>query len=281
MKRRSFSLIAAAAFGGITLALSAPAQNLLTVNSGFEDNTAYYAPGWGWPIGSPDVLPGWWINLDSNGDGYAGVTTNQEPQGLEGTHFGYIYSGSGFAGWLETAPGSRAPVEAGTTYTLWFLARGDSSWAEAFATVSLIWYVDSNDDTTKGEPATLDLTLPMRISTTDPMQSFHITAVAPQAAHYAAVRVARPASDYNPMIMDDFVIMAEPVEITLSARKHGQDLVLSWPRSLSHHLQEASDPAGSEGWSRVDKPPKSVGATSYLDYGQAANIRFFRLAKQD
>jgi hypothetical protein len=39
------------------------------------------------------------------------------------------------------------------------------------------------------------------------MQAFHLTAVAPQAAHYAAVRVARPANNYDPVVLDDLVRM--------------------------------------------------------------------------
>lgn len=262
----------------LALALSAPAQNLLTDNAGFEANTAYYTPGWGWPDGAPDALPGWVITLDPAGDGYAGAATNQSPQDLEGTHFGYIYSGTGTAGFLETAPASRAPVEAGTTYTLWFLARGDSPWNEALATASLIWYVNQNSDTTKGDPATLDLTLPARLSTEDPMQAFHITAAAPQAAHYAAVRIARPVNNYDPILVDDFVIMAEPAQVSLSIKKQTSHAVLAWPRDLKHQLEENSNPALPGGWHQVNKPVKGIGPTNYVDYPLTDNARFFRLA---
>ena len=107
----------------------------------------------------------------------------------------------------------------------------------------MIWYANQNNDTTKGDPATLDLTLPMRLSTEDPMQTFHITAVAPHGAHYAAVRVARPAYNYDPMMVDDFVIMAEPTQVSLSIKKQATNAVLSWPRSLKHRLEENSNPA--------------------------------------
>ena len=172
------SILALAGFLGLAVlaaAPSAPAQNLLTDNAGFEANTGYYTPGWGWPDGSPDALPGWVITLDPSGDGYAGAETNQSPQNLEGTHFGYIYSGTGTPGLLATAPASRCPIQADTTYTLWFLARNDSPWGEVLATVSLVWYPNQANDNDK-EEVTLDLILPARLSTEDPMQTFHITA---------------------------------------------------------------------------------------------------------
>jgi hypothetical protein len=103
------SLILAA----LPLLPSARAQNLLTNNAGFEANTAYYTPDWGWPEGSPDALPGWVITLDPTGDGYAGAANNQTPDDLEGTNFAYIYSGTGSSGVLETAPDSRAAVQPG------------------------------------------------------------------------------------------------------------------------------------------------------------------------
>jgi hypothetical protein len=261
----------------LALVPSVPAQNLLADNAGFEANTAYYTPGWGWPQGAPDVLPGWVITLDTNGDGYAGAATNQSPQDLEGTHFGYIYSGTGAAALLETAPASRAPIDAGTTYTLWFLARGDSPWGEALATVSLIWYPNQSNDSPKGEDA-MDVTLPVRLSTEDPMQTFHITAVAPQGAHYAGMRVTRPTNDYNPLLLDDFVIMAEPVQVSLSIKKGGPRALLSWPRELKHDLQENSNPALTGEWHKVNKPVKGSGATNYVDYPLTNNVRFFRLA---
>jgi hypothetical protein len=274
-----FILAFSGSLGLAALALvpSAPAQNLLADNAGFEANTAYYTPGWGWPDGSPDALPGWVITLDPTGDGYAGAGTNQSPQDLEGTHFGYIYSGTGSAGLIETAPASRCPVQVDTTYALWFLARGDSQWGEALATVSLVWYANQNNDTTKGETA-LDLVLPARVSTEDPMQTFHITAVAPQGAHYAGVRVTRPANNYDSLLVDDFVIMAEPTQVSLSINKETPHAELSWPRSHKHHLEENSDPAITSGWHKVNKPVKGIGATNYVDYALTENARFFRLA---
>jgi hypothetical protein len=278
MKPSALALAGSAGLAVLAIAPSA-AQNLLTDNAGFEANTAYYTPGWGWPDGSPDALPGWVITLDPAGDGFAGAATNQSPQDLEGTHFGYIYSGTGSAGYLETAPASRAPVDEGTTYTLWFLARGDAPWSEALATVSLIWYANHNNDTTKGDPATLDLTLPARLSTEDPMQVYHITAVAPNGAHYASARVTRPADNYDPMLVDDFVIMAEPEHVPLSIKKKTLDAELSWPRSLGHQLEENSNPAIPSGWHRVNKPVKGIGATNYVDYPPTDSARFFRLAE--
>jgi hypothetical protein len=107
-------------FWVVSVALAAGAvcgfgQNLLTNNAGFEANIGYYTPYWGYPLGAPDALPGWRINLDPTADGYAGAANDQSPQDLERTNFGYVYSGSGSFGWLETSPESRAPVDAGTT----------------------------------------------------------------------------------------------------------------------------------------------------------------------
>jgi hypothetical protein len=277
MNRSALALSSLLSLAALAAAPSARAQNLLTDNAGFEANTAYYTPGWGWPDGSPDVLPGWIITLDTNADGYAGANNNQSPQGLEGTNFGYIYSGSGTSGLLETAPASRCPVEADTTYTLWFLARGDSPWAEADATVSLVWYPNQNNDTTKGE-ADLDLALPARVSTDDPMQTFYISAVAPSGAHYAGVRVTRPAYDYNPLIVDDFVIMAEPAQVSLTIKKDSSHAKLSWSRDLKHQLEENTNPAISNGWTKVNKPTQGIGATNYVDYPLTEGARFFRLA---
>jgi hypothetical protein len=256
----------------------ASAQNLLSTNPGFEANTAYYTPNWGWPDGSPDALPGWTITLDPAGDGYAGAGTNQAPDNLEGTHFGYIYSGWGSAGILETAPDCRAPVEKDTTYTLWFLARGDASWTQSIATISLVWYPNNNNSTTAGDPTNLDLTFPPRLSTTDPMQTFHLTAVAPPGAHYAGVRITRPAYDSAPVLLDDFVIMAEPTEVTLSIGKHGGDAALSWPRSLKHQLETNSNLALAGGWHASGHQPRGLGATNYVDYPLTETPHFFRLA---
>ena len=279
---RSFRYLSAGlGLAALVVAPPAPAQNLLTNNAGFEANTAYYTPGWGYPDGSPDVLPGWIITLDTNADGYAGAAGNQSPQDLEGTHFAYIYSGSGASGLLETAPASRGPVEPGTTYTLWFLARSDASWSDALATVSLLWYPNQNNDTTKGDPATLDITLPARLSPDDPMQPFHISAVAPPGAHYAGVQVSRPAYDYTPLLVDDFVIMAEPTQLSLSIGNETPHLVLSWPRSLKYELEENSNPAIPSGWSLVSEPVHGIGATNYVDYSLSENPRFFRLSASD
>jgi hypothetical protein len=256
---------------------SANAQNLLTNNAGFEANTGYYTPAWGFPQGSPDVLPGWIISLDLTGDGYAGAASNQLPQDLEGTHFGYIYSGSGTSGFLETAPDSRAAVQAGNTYTLWFLSRGDASWSEASATVSLIWHPNNNNGATVGNPTNLNLVLPIRLSTNDPMQMFHLTAEAPPGAHYASVRVIRPPYDFAPVIIDDFVIMAEAAEVSLSIRQQGPNAKLSWPRSLRYRLEASSDLTKSNAWSAVERPPKGIGATNHHEYPLTEAPRFFRL----
>ena len=127
------------------------AQNLLTNNAGFEAGFGYYPPGWV-------------ITLDATGDGYAGAAANQAPLDLEGTHFGYIYSGTGSSGVLATAADSRAPVEKDRVYTLWFLTRADVSWSEAAMTVSLVWYPNQNNNVTVGQ-TNLDLTLPARLTT--------------------------------------------------------------------------------------------------------------------
>jgi hypothetical protein len=277
MNRSILMLAGALAIDLLVLAPAVHGQNLLTTNDGFEANIAYYTPGWGYPDGSADVLPGWVITLDTNVDGYAGSANNQSPQGLEGTNFAYIYSGSGSSGLLETAPGSRAPVDAGTTYILWFLARGDASWSETLATVSLVWYANQANDSDRGE-VSLDLTLPVRSSTDDPMLTFNITAVAPQGAHYAGVRVIRPPYDYAPLMVDDVVIMAEPLQASLSIKKQTSQAVLSWPRSLKHQLEQTTDPAAATGWTKVNKPVKGIGATNYVDYPLTETARFFRLA---
>lgn len=278
MNRSKLPLPGSFTLAALALVTSAPAQNLLTNNAGFEANTAYYTPGWGYAQGSPDALPGWVITLDPTGDGYAGAATNQSPQGLEGAHFGYIYSGTGSSGLLETAPDSRASVQAGTFYTLWFLARGDATWSETLASVSLVWYPNRNNGATVGDPTNLDLTLPVRLSTEDPMQTFHITAVAPPGAHYAGVRVTRPADDYAPLLVDDCVIMAEPTQVSLSIENNGPHAVLCWPRSLKHRLEEDNDLAIPNGWRATDKPAKGIGATNYVDYPLIETARFFRLA---
>jgi hypothetical protein len=255
---------------------SAHAQNLLTNNAGFEANTDYYSPGWGFPQGTTNVLPGWLITLDPAGDGYAGVADNQSPLDLEGTHFGYIYSGWGTSGLLETAPGSRAAVQAGTTYTLWFLARGDAPESVASATVSLVWH-PSNNPAMVGDPTNLNLTLPIRLSMNDPMRTFHITAVAPPGAHYASVLVTRPPHDYAPIIVDDFVIMAEVSEASLSIEKQGPNVVVTWPRKLGHLPEVNNDPISSNGWSLVNQPVKGIGATNHVFYPLVDPARFFRL----
>lgn len=259
------------------LSLTAPAQNLLVDNPAFEELTGYYTPGWGYPQGAPDVIPGWVISLDPAGDGYAGAADNQSPEDLEGRNFGYLYSGYGAEGVMETAPESRAPVEAGTTYTLWFLARGDAPWEEASVSVALVWYANSNNYAIKGDAVTLSFTLGARQSTLDPMQSFHLTAVAPPGAHYAAVRVTRPAYNYAPVIFDDFVIMAEPDQVNLSIERKHSDVKISWNRSVKYELQETTDPAATNNWQKVTKAVKGVGSTNLLDYPLDQAVRFFRL----
>lgn len=253
------------------------AQNLLTNNPDFEANTAYYTPDWGYPTGTPDSLPGWVITLDANADGYAGAANNQSPPNLQGTNFGYIYSGSGSAGVLETAPDSRAPVDKGTAYDLWFLARCDATWGDASATVSLVWYPNQNNGATSGDPTNLDLTLPALVSGDEPLQAFHLTAVAPPGAHYAGVRISRPAYDYVPVILDDFVIMAEPPQVTLTIKKKGPHVSLHWPRSPKFQLQE-SVTGLPQSWQPVGQSPQGVGATNSLDYPVSDTVHFFRLA---
>jgi hypothetical protein len=281
MSRSALQFIAYLTFIVSAFSPSVIAQNLLTNNADFEANTEYYTPGWGYPEGSPDALPGWVITLDLSGDGYAGADTNQSPQDLQGSHFGYIYSGTGSSGILETAPDSRAPVEAGVTYTVWFLARGDASWSEASATVSLVWHPNRNNGATVGDPTNLDLTLPPPLSTDDPMQTFYISAAAPHGAHYAGVRITRPPYDYTPIILDDFVIMVEPTVVSLSIKKKGQKAEISWLRSLKHHLEMNTDLTLSNGWSAVNEPTKGIGPKNYLDFTLAEPPRFFRLTKSN
>lgn len=271
------SLALVSALFGATALVPAPAQNLLTNNAGFEVNTAYYTPGWGFPQGSPDALPGWLITLDAAGDGYAGAAADQSPENLQGEHFGYIYSGSGTAGLLETAPGSRAPVQAGTIYTLWFLARGDASWSEAAATISLQWHPNNQNSATVGDATNLDLVLPIRSATTDPMETFHLTATAPPGANFASVRVTRPAYDYAPAIFDDFAIMAEPAEVTLKVQKSGDNVRLTWQRKLGCRLIASDDPTATNGWTFVTQPVHGVGATNHVLHPLTGPARFFRL----
>jgi hypothetical protein len=267
----------ASTLAALMLVTSVHGQNLLTNNGGFEANTGYYTPGWGYPLGAPDALPGWVITLDPYADGYAGAADNQSLPAMEGTHFGYIYSGSGEAGVLETAPAARAPVEKDTTYTLWFLARCDATWGDARATVSLVWYPNQNSDATTRDPTNLDLILPALVLGDEPMQAFHFTAAAPAGAHYAGVRVTRPAYDYVPLMVDDFVIMAEPAQATLSIKHKGPNVSLHWRRSQKLQLQESS--SGLAGtWRPVNQSPQGVGATNSLDYPATDSIHFFRLA---
>ena len=263
----------------LTLAscVAAPGQNLLLINPSFEANTAYYSPAWGYPEGTPDALPGWIITLDPNGDGYAGAAADQSPANLEGAHFGYIYSGTGAAGSLETAPEARAAVTAGVAYNLWFLARGDNLWSSASATVSLSWYLNQTNNDTVGDPTNLDLTLPPYISTADSLEPFHLTAVAPPEARCAGVRVTRPANSYVSLICDGFVVTAEPSEMLLAIKKHGSQTLLSWPRSEKYLLEVTSSPDRTNGWSRVDQPTKSIGATNYVELAPSGIARFFRL----
>jgi hypothetical protein len=264
----------------LTLLPATRGQNLLTNNPSFEANTAYYTPGWGWPQGAPDALPGWVITLDPTGDGYAGAADNQSPQGLDGTHFGYLYSGTGSSGLLETAPESRAPVAAGATYTLWLLARGDAAGSDALATVSLVWYPNQNNSTTVGTTASLDLQLPARQATTDPLISFHLSAPAPQGAHFAGVRISRPPYDYAPLIFDDVVIMAEPTEVALSVKQAGHHVVLVWPRDLKHALEQNTGVGTGfdQAWQKVNLGVTSVGAFNHASYPMTNNLTVFRLA---
>ena len=259
-------------------ALPLSAQNLLTNNPGFEVNNAYYTPGWGYPQGTTDDLPGWVITLDPSGDGYAGAAADQSPPDLEGTNFGYIYSGSGSSGVLATAPDARAPVEKDQTYTLWFLARNDVSWSEASVTVSLIWYPNQNNNATVGQ-TNLNLTLPARLSADDPMLAFQLTAIAPEGAHFAGVEITRPPYNYASIIFDDFVIMAEPTEVSLAISPKESNAKVSWARSRSLRLQTSTNPALPDSWIDVEQPVKGIGAKNYVDYPLIGTCRFFRLAQ--
>ena len=278
MRSSSLNLAGFVALAAMAFVPLASAQNLLTNNAGFEANNAYYTPGWGWPQGTPDVLPGWVITLDPAGNGYAGAAGDQSPGNLEGSSFGYIYSGSGSSGVLETAPGSCAPVQAGTAYRLWFRARGDVSWSDSLATVSLVWYAGASDPATVGNPTNLDLTLPAILSKADPMQAFGLGAVAPAGANYAGVRITRPAYDYAPILLDDFVIMAEPAEVSLSIKKLELGALIYWPRTPKHRLEVNSNPADPGGWRETDRPVDGVGATNYVEYPFTPSACFFRLA---
>ena len=270
-------------FAIFLLALAAPAQNLLTNNPGFEANAGYYTPGWGsWPLGSNDAVPGWIISLHPSGDGYAGAGTNQSPANLQGTHFGYLYSGSGETGGaMETAPGQRAPVEAGTAYTLWFSARGDANWGPSQATFSLVWHPNNNNANITGTPQTLPLTFPQRNSTDDLLLPYSIPAVAPNGAHYASVRITTPEGTYEPVIFDDFMLLAEPAVVPISIKKNGDHAVLSWQRSAARYLHESSDVGRPYSWIPVEKPVHKSGVTNSVDYPFTNSARFFRVMLPD
>lgn len=270
---------------GLTIALllgtTAVAQNLLTNNPGFEAGVAYYTPGWGWPLGSPGALPGWVITLDSCCDGYAGTANNQQVVNLEGTNFAYIYSGNASQGRMETAPENRAAVSAGVTYTLWFRARNDAAWGPASATFSLVWFPNWNNWTTVGSPTTEIVPFPAKIEDTDPLIEYHITAQAPPGAHCAGVQVTRPAYNYEPVIFDDFVLMAEPLAPKIEIKNKQEHIEISWPRSVAKRLEQSSTPKHSGFWTPVDKPVHTLGATSKVEYPIEASVRFFRLADPD
>lgn len=278
MNRSSFQIIASLLLVAAATTPHLCAQNLLTNNAGFEAGAGYYTPAWGFPQGASNVLPGWLITLDPTGDGYSGAAANQSPVDLEGTHFGYIYSGTGTPGVLETAPGSRAPVEINQTYTLWFLARGDTTWSESSAEVSLVWYPNQNNNATVGQATNLSFTLPARLSTDDPMQTFQLTAVAPPGAHYAGVQITRPPYDYTAVILDDFALMVEPSEVPLAINPHGPNARVSWARSRNYRLETSTSLALTNSWTTTDRPVKGVGTMNHVDYPPTEAGRFFRLA---
>ena len=282
MPPRRTALAAVLLLTALLLPWHSAAQNLLPNNPNFEANAGYYSPGWGWPQGSNTSLPGWIITLDPEGDGYAGAAGNQTPGNLEGTNFGFLFSGSGTNdGMIETAPGQRAPIDADTAYTLWFSLRGDADWGEAHATISLLWHPNNNNANTVSTPEVLALTLPARGSTSDPLVPYSIRVVAPHAAHYASVRITTPAGTYEPVIFDDFVLMAEPAGLQLSIKKNGAKSVLFWLRSATKQLEENSDLRRTNDWKSVDKPVKGVGVNNSVEYPLTNGARFFRLAQPD
>lgn len=136
-------------------------------------------------------------------------------------------------------------------------------------------YPNNNNSATVGDATNLDLTLPPLVVADDPMQTFQLTAVAPSGAHYAGVRASRPPDDYAPLLVDDFVIMAEPTEVSLSIKKQGSNAKLSWPRSLKHRLEESSNPYSTNGWSVVDKPVKEFVRPSTWTTQWTNTVRFF------
>ena len=75
--------------------------------------------------------------------------------------------------------------------------------------------------------------------------------------------------------------MAEPSQLSLSIKKQAPHAVLSWPRNLKHQLEENGNPAVTNGWHKVNKPVKGIGATNYVDYPLTENPRFFRLTAPD
>ena len=265
--------------GLLASCLTAFSQNLLTNNPGFEANTAYYTPAWGWPQGAPNALPGWLISLDPYGDGYAGAAVSPSIVDLEGSRFGYLYSGYGLvSGALQTAPESRASIEPGRAYTLWFRARGDASWGAAQAEFSLVWHPNANNDATAGTPAVLALLLPPRQSTSDPVIEYHLSAVAPPDAHYAGARITTPAGAYEPVIFDDFVLMAEPDPIGLTIHSQPDKVVVSWPRSARTRLEEVGSLGATNDWQRSQKPVKGIGSSNQVDCPLYEGPRFFRLS---
>lgn len=64
MSRFILSRFGCIALTSVLFVPAASAQNLLATNAGFEVNTAYYTPGWGFSDGSPEALPGWMITLN-------------------------------------------------------------------------------------------------------------------------------------------------------------------------------------------------------------------------
>lgn len=272
------SVLAVLSFTSATTALS---QNLLTNNPGFEAYRGYYTPGWGWPLGSPGALPGWVITLDACCDGYAGAATDQQPVNIEGTNFAYIYSGGASQGMLETAPPDRASVSAGTVYTLWFRARNDATWSQTAATFSLVWFPNRNNWATVGTATSETIQFPSKIDNSDPLLEYHITAVAPSGANYAGVKITRPAFNYDPVIFDDFVLMAEPLTPRIVIKKKQNLAEISWPRSVAKRLEQSSVPDYSGVWTPVDKPVRNFGPTNKVDYLLEGSVRFFRLTDPD
>ncbi|HPY30644.1 MAG TPA: hypothetical protein PLT00_10385 [Verrucomicrobiota bacterium] len=97
--------------------------------------------------------------------------------------------------------------------------------------------------------------------------------IAVTQVRYGVIRPCGPLAGVNPL--ED----CKPVEVTLNIQREGNEIVLSWPASVTGFVVQSTDDLSAPQWSDVNATVQVVGELQLVRLPLSGNTQFFRLAR--